>query len=140
MVLAVAMRHKSFLSVSLALAGLCLASTFAALAAGAGIGPSFKGPIGLQLYSLRDQFKTDVPGTLDKVRSFGFRYAELAGTYGQTPEQFKGALESRGIKPIAGHFGYDRFRTDIEGIREGSQSAGPEIRRLRLDPPRGTFR
>ena len=26
-----------------------------------GVGPSFKGPVGLQLYSLRDQFKKDVP-------------------------------------------------------------------------------
>src|SRR4029450_6853534 len=32
-----------------------------------GIGPSFKGPIGLQLYSLREQFAKDVPGTLDQV-------------------------------------------------------------------------
>ena len=32
----------------------------------------FKGPLGLQLYSLRDAFKADVPGTLDKVKAFGF--------------------------------------------------------------------
>ena len=30
-------------------------------AAPAGTGPSFKGPLGLQLYSLRDQFAKDVP-------------------------------------------------------------------------------
>ena len=31
----------------------------------------FKGPLGLQLYSLRDAFKADVPGTLDKVKEIG---------------------------------------------------------------------
>ena len=118
------MRHNSYITFFLVLAGCCLASTTVALAAKAGVGPRFKGPIGLQLYSLRDQFKTDVPGTLDKVKNFGFRYAELAGTYGQTPEQFKSALEARGIKPIAGHFGYDRFQTDIEGIRIEAKALG----------------
>ncbi|HEX7331210.1 MAG TPA: hypothetical protein VF290_06910 [Pyrinomonadaceae bacterium] len=47
-----------------------------------GTGPSFKGPVGIQLYSLRDQFKTEVPGTLHKVRDMGFKYVELAGTEG----------------------------------------------------------
>ena len=40
---------------------------------GAGVGPSFKGPIGLQLYSLRADFTNDVPGTLKKVKDYGFK-------------------------------------------------------------------
>jgi hypothetical protein len=47
-----------------------------------GIGPGFRAPVGLQLYSFRDQFKTDVPGTLDQVKAFGIKYVETAGTYG----------------------------------------------------------
>src|SRR6185437_15335609 len=46
-----------------------------------GVGASFKGPVGLQLYSLRDQFAKNVPETLDQVRDFGIKYVELAGTY-----------------------------------------------------------
>src|SRR5262245_933490 len=65
----------------------------------AGIGPSFKGPIGLQLYSLREQFSRDVPGTLDRVREMGFKYVELAGTNKLAPEQYKQDLEARGLKP-----------------------------------------
>ena len=45
----------------------------------AGIGRDFKGPVGLQLYSLRDQFKKDVAATLDQVRAFGVTNVELAG-------------------------------------------------------------
>ena len=33
----------------------------------------FTGEAGLQLYSLRDSFKKDVPGSLDKVKAFGVR-------------------------------------------------------------------
>jgi hypothetical protein len=37
-----------------------MCSSSASSAAEAGVGPSFKGLIGLQLYSLRDQFPKDV--------------------------------------------------------------------------------
>ncbi|MGD9633643.1 MAG: sugar phosphate isomerase/epimerase family protein [Pirellulales bacterium] len=92
----------------------------------AGTGPSFKGPIGLQLYSLRNQFAQDVPGTLDKVRDMGFKYVELAGTYGLPPEKFKAELDARGLKAVSGHFPYARFRDDVDGIIREAQILGLE--------------
>jgi sugar phosphate isomerase/epimerase len=91
---------------------------------GVGTGPSFKGPIGLQLYSLRAEFAKDVPGTLDKVRDMGFKDVELAGTYGLTPEQFKEELSSRGLTAISGHFPFERFRDDVEGIASEAKALG----------------
>ncbi len=58
----------------------------------AGTSPAFKGPVGLQLYSLRDSFAKDVPGTLDKAAALGFNYVELAGTYNLPPEKFRNLL------------------------------------------------
>jgi sugar phosphate isomerase/epimerase len=81
-----------------------------------GVGPSFKGPIGLQLYSLRTQFATNVPGTLDLVKRLGFTDVELAGTYKLTPEQFRTELDLRGLKAVSAHFPFDRFRTNVDGI------------------------
>src|SRR4051812_27287942 len=73
----------------------------------AGTGKYFKGPMGLQLYSLRDQFKKDVPGTLALVQKLGFKNVELAGTYDQSPAQFKAQLEAHGLTPISGHFPFE---------------------------------
>src|SRR4051794_35017899 len=95
---------------------ILLAGLVASPAASAGRGSDFKGPVGLQLYSLREQFKKDVPGTLDEVKGFGIKYAELAGTYNLPPEKFKKELDQRGIKAISGHFPFERFRDDVEGI------------------------
>src|SRR5204863_3905358 len=81
-----------------------------------GTGASFKGPVGLELYRLRADFAKDVPGTLKKVHDLGFKYVELAGTYNLTPEQFKKALDAAGLVAISGHFPYERFRDDVEGI------------------------
>lgn len=92
----------------------------------AGIGPSFKGPVGLQLYSLRDQFKTDVAGTLDKVRAMGIKYVELAGTYGVAPEKFKEMLDARGLKAVSGHFSYEQCRDNVEQIAREAKIFGLE--------------
>ena len=91
-----------------------------------GTGASFKGPLGLQLYSLRDQFAKDVPGTLQQVRDFGFRDVELAGTYGKTPEEFNALLAKYGLKARAGHFGFDRLRDDPEGVAKEAKALGLE--------------
>lgn len=85
-----------------------------AAAAEAGVGASFKGPVGLQLYSLRDSFAKDVPGTLDKVKDFGFKYVELAGTYGKSPEDFRKLLQERGLMPVSGHWGYALWRDQLD--------------------------
>jgi len=90
----------------------------------AGIGPSFKGPIGLQLYSLRNQFAKDVPGTLDRVRSFGIENVELAGTYNMAPARFKELLDSKGLKPISAHFPFEKFRDNVEDVAREARALG----------------
>src|SRR5262245_9452009 len=90
----------------------------------AGIGSSFKGPIGLQLYSLRTQFAKDVPGTMDTVQKFGIKYVELAGTYGLTAQKFKEQLDARGLKAISGHFSYEQCRDHIEDVARDAKVLG----------------
>jgi sugar phosphate isomerase/epimerase len=91
-----------------------------------GIGPSFKGPVGLQLYSFRDQFKTDVPGTLDQVKAFGIKYVETAGTYGVSAQKFRALLDERGLKAVSGHFPYEKCRDDVESIAAEAKTLGLE--------------
>ena len=115
---------KHTFSVLLAAAATLFSMT--ANAGPAGTGNSFKGPLGLQLYSLRDQFKKDVPGTLAKVKEFGFTQVELAGTYGKSPEEFNELLKANGLKAVAGHFGFERFRDDPEGVAKEAKALGLE--------------
>lgn len=89
-----------------------------------GTGPNFKGPIGLQLYSLRGEFTRNVPVTLEKVRNYGFKIVELAGTYNLPPEKFKAMLDSNGLQPISGHFPYERYRDDVEAVAREAKALG----------------
>ena len=124
---------------SLGCFALCWGSGSLASAAATGTGPSFKGPVGLQLYSLRDQFAKDVPGTLDEVKQFGIRYAELAGTYGLTPEQFKSQLAARGIQAIAGHFPYEEYRDNPEAVALKAKALGLKYSGCAWIPHQGDF-
>jgi len=105
----------------------------------AGIGASFKGPIGVQLYSLREDFKKDVPGTLKKVSDFGFRYVELAGTYGLSPEEFKKLLDQNQLEPVAGHFDYGRFRKDPADVAREAKALGLKYAGVAWIPHEGDF-
>jgi len=129
-----------FSSIAVGLIATCLSTLGAdSSKSKAGIGPSFKGPIGLQLYSLRDQFAKDVPGTLAKVQDFGFTYVELAGTYGNAPEKFKQMLAERGFKPVASHFPYEKYRDDVESIAREAKTLGLEYVGCAWIPHEGDF-
>ena len=94
-------------------------------AADVGQGKSFHGPTGLQLYSLRNVFKKQgVTPTLDQVREWGFKYVEVADTYGLTPAQFKAELDKRGLVPIGRHFPYGQLRDDIGGVIRDAKALG----------------
>jgi sugar phosphate isomerase/epimerase len=110
-----------------------------AQAADAGIGQSFQGPVGLQLYSLREQFKKNVPGTLDEVKNFGIKYAELAGTYDMPPEKFKMELAKRGIEPISGHFPFEKYRDDVESVAKEAEALGLKYAGCAWIPHEGKF-
>src|SRR4028119_194043 len=93
---------KRLLSSLLACASVVMLATAAEAPAG-----SFKGTAGLQLYSLRDSFKTDVPGSLDKVKALGFTEVETAGHYGLGAGKLVALLKERGLTPVSGHFQYE---------------------------------
>lgn len=105
----------------------------------AGTGASFKGPIGLQLYSLRADFAKDVPGTMTKVHGYGIKYVELAGTYNMPAEQLLTLLETNGLKAISGHFPYDRYRTNAEAVAHEAQALGLKYAGCAWIPHAGAF-
>lgn len=87
--------------------------------------PRLSVPVGLQLYSLRNQFQADgVEKTLDRVKALGFKYVELAGTYGKTPAEFKAALEQRGLVAVSGHIGFDRWEKEPEAAAKEAADLG----------------
>jgi sugar phosphate isomerase/epimerase len=108
-------------------------------AGGVGTSASFKGPVGLQLYSLRDIFTNNVPLGLQFTRNFGFVEVELAGTYGLTPAQFRQRLEWYGLKPIAGHWSFEKWEKSPEAIVDEAKELGLAYAGCAWIPHQDTF-
>jgi sugar phosphate isomerase/epimerase len=116
---------RSSLRLGVIVSALLILACTMAIAADVGTGPSFKGPTGLQLYSLRDMQKAQgVAATLDKAKALGFKYVEVAGLGGLSPAEFKAELDRRGLVPIGSHFPYARIRDDIEGVARDAKALG----------------
>jgi sugar phosphate isomerase/epimerase len=98
-----------------------------------------KGPVGLQLYSLRAQLSKDVPDTLAEVQGWGIKYVELAGNYHLTPAEFKAQLDAHNLIPVSGHFSYDRFRDDPEGVMQEAEIFGLKYVGCAWIPHQGDF-
>jgi sugar phosphate isomerase/epimerase len=77
--------------------------------------------IGLQLYSLRNQFAKDVPGTMAKVKEMGIKEVELAGTYGLGFPDFIKLIAKNNLKVVS-------YGTDFERLQNFPQSVADEAR------------
>ncbi len=88
------------------------------------VGQLFNRKIAVQLWSFREAFKTDVPGTLKRVRGLGFTYVELAGYYDLTPQQFKAELDKAGLKAVSMHIGFDEAETKIDKFIKDAKILG----------------
>lgn len=106
---------------------------------GVGTSKSFHGPMGLQLYSLRTTFATNVAQGLKMAHDFGFVEVELAGTYNLSPEQFREQLKSNGLKPISGLWDYNMFANDLDTVVGLAKAMGVQYAGCAWIPHDGAF-
>jgi sugar phosphate isomerase/epimerase len=100
---------------------------------------SFHEPIGLQLYSLRADFTRNVPATLEKVKAFGIRDVELAGTYNLSADKFKEMLKANDLRPVSGHFPFDAYVTNLAGVVKDAKTLGLKYAGCAWIPHDGDF-
>ncbi|HEX6227704.1 MAG TPA: sugar phosphate isomerase/epimerase [Chryseolinea sp.] len=67
---------------------------------------------GLQLYSLREQFKKDVPGTLQQIHKWGIKEIEGGGTYGLGLEEYKKMLADNKLVMVSVGADYNLLKTN----------------------------
>lgn len=80
--------------------------------------------VGLQLESVNAEMSKNPDHTLGKVHDFGFKYVELVGDYGMTPDRLKAELAAHDLTAVSAHFPYARFRDDPEGVAHEAEQLG----------------
>jgi sugar phosphate isomerase/epimerase len=100
--------RREFLS-AVGAAGVTLSFGFAGAARAAAAG---KIPVGLQLYSLREQCKTDLPGMLAAVAKIGYKGVEFAGYHGRSARELRKMLDDNGLVACGTHTPYNSVLGD----------------------------
>jgi sugar phosphate isomerase/epimerase len=102
-------RREFLRCTTLATAGISVAASHAIAADE----PTYKlVPVGVQLYSLRDQCKTDLPGMLKVVSQIGYKGVEFAGYHGRSAKELRTMLDDNGLVACGTHTPYE---TVLEG-------------------------
>jgi sugar phosphate isomerase/epimerase len=69
-------------------------------------------PIGVQLYSVRDLCRKDLPGTLAAVAKIGYKGVEFAGYWGRNAKELRKMLDENGIVACGTHTPYESVLED----------------------------
>lgn len=80
--------------------------------------------IGLELYSLRNQFKTDVPGTLAKIKEWNIREIEGGGSYGLPREEYKKLLAQNNLKMVSVSADFDQLAKNPQAAIDEAKAFG----------------
>jgi sugar phosphate isomerase/epimerase len=85
---------------------------------------AFSQEIGLQLYSLRNEMKTDVPGSLAKVKEWGIKYVEGGGTSGMEMEAYKKLLKENNLQVVSVGADFNDLKTNPQKAVDNAKAFG----------------
>jgi sugar phosphate isomerase/epimerase len=80
--------------------------------------------IGLQLYSLRNEFKTDVPGTLALIKKWNITKIEGGGTYGLSVDAYKKLLADNNLEMVSYGASFEELASDPQKIAQNAKAFG----------------
>lgn len=93
------MRRRDFIR-NTALGSMAVCSQFSKF----GFASPYGKPVGLQLYTLRDELEKDVAGTIQQVANIGYKEVEIYSLYGKSPVEFGKILSDNGLTAPSGHY------------------------------------
>ncbi len=80
--------------------------------------------IALQMYSLRNEMKTDVKGTHSLIPKMGINFIEGGGTYGMSQEEYKSFISGLGISVVAVGADYKQLQENPQVIIDNAKAFG----------------
>jgi sugar phosphate isomerase/epimerase len=81
-------------------------------------------PVGLQLFTLRDQLQQDMMGTLKAVSAIGIKEAEIYDLYGKSAAEFSRILKDDGLTAPSGHYMTRHLKGNWETAIENAHTIG----------------
>ena len=86
----------------------------------------FQGTVGLELYSLRNQYAKDIPGTITLVKKMGIKEVETSVLSGTTAREMKDLFYKNGIQCTAMGAPYETLRDKLAKVIQDAHTLGAE--------------
>lgn len=81
-------------------------------------------PVGIQLYTLRDDCAKDFKGTIKAVAGMGYHGVELAGDGGLSAPEMKALMAENNLQVAGSHASLDDLRSKFDEVAEFSLTIG----------------
>jgi sugar phosphate isomerase/epimerase len=82
-------------------------------------------PVGLELYSVRNECKADFPGTIEQVAKIGYKGVEFAGYWGRPAKEIRQMIDDNGLVTCGSHTQFADLQPDkIDATIEFNQVIG----------------
>jgi sugar phosphate isomerase/epimerase len=82
--------------------------------------------VGVQLYTVRDMMKADLPGTLAQVAGIGYKEVEFAGYFGRTPAQIRDLLKRNKLSSPSSHLPFESLQSGWQKQLDDAKAVGHE--------------
>ena len=86
--------------------------------------PSYSQEFGIQLYSLRDYFKSDIENSLKTISDWGITTVEGGGTYGMDETKFRNLLSKYNLETISIGADYEELKNNPKAVAEKAKRYG----------------
>jgi sugar phosphate isomerase/epimerase len=100
------MPRRAFIRSAAILSAVGSAGPISAIAKSSPAPPGKRIPVGLQLYSLREECKKDLAGMLAEVAKIGYKGVEFAGYHGHSAVELRKMLDANGLVACGSHTPY----------------------------------
>jgi sugar phosphate isomerase/epimerase len=83
-------------------------------------------PVGLQLYSVREQLPKDFDGTLHQLGAIGIKEVEAAGYFHKTAAEFRHSMDAAGLRCVSTHHALLELKPKLDEWIEYGHTLGLE--------------
>ena len=101
-------------------------SSASARVAGGATGGAKIRPLGVQLYTVRDEMKRDVAATLARVAQIGYTEVEFAGYFDHSPSEIRAMLDASRLTAPSAHVPLQMLQGDLGGVIAAAKTIGHE--------------
>ncbi|MGA0444618.1 MAG: sugar phosphate isomerase/epimerase family protein [Flavobacteriaceae bacterium] len=86
--------------------------------------PTYSQEFGIQLYSLRDYFRTDIENSLKTISDWGITKVEGGDTYGMDETKFRNLLSKYNLETISIGADYEELKNNPKAVAEKAKRFG----------------